>query len=148
MSSNAQITEKGEKKYKYFDLDTFESKEETVPYEFTPAVTIEDAHARINGDDSIILKAINAYLKAQLFASLENAVVSKGGRRSAVLSACKPFRSFPPFNNPALYPDTKEGRKAQTDAILSMLKTNEAIINSIKLASQNPTEGEENDSDE
>jgi len=130
-----------EKKYKYFDLDIFEKKEETRTAVFQPARTLTEAHERLGGDDAVLLKALNSFLKASLLSELEQSVVSKGGRTSAVMAAVKPFRNFPPFSKIA-------DRAEQTKAIINMIKKNPDMIDSIKLASQTAVEGDEESEEE
>lgn len=140
------------KTYKYFDLDTFESKSEEKTVSFEPAKDLAEAHTRVGGDESVLLKALNAFLKAQVLAQAEAEVTSKGGRKSVVLAIAKPFRALPPFN--AMYelnadgtPKVADGEKVinradQTKAILTMIKGNAVMLDAIRAGSQAPTEDE------
>lgn len=125
-----------EKTYKYFDLETFEPQTETVKVEYPICGTLAEAHEAINGEDKIIIDAINAYLRSQKLTEAEMAVVTKGGSKSSVLAAAKPFRGMPPFNK-------IEDRKLQTKAILDVIKQSPALVNSIKLASAELVSGDD-----
>lgn len=156
-NTNNSITKDGskmelKKTYKYFDLDTFESKSEEKTVSFEPAKDLAEAHTRVGGDESVLLKALNAFLKAQVLAQAEAEVTSKGGRKSVVLAIAKPFRALPPFN--AMYelnadgtPKVADGEKVinradQTKAILTMIKGNAVMLDAIRAGSQAPTEDE------
>lgn len=155
----AENPNKLEKTYKYFDLESFESKSETVVDEFVPATNLAEVNERINGDEAILIAAMNAYLKAQKLAEMEKSVASKGGKKSVVFQVIRPFRAMPPFNVIGATKDAKgqwvkdkEGniiisdRAAQTKAILEMVKKNPDMIESIKAASlEAPAEGEESE---
>lgn len=143
-----------EKTYKYFDLDTFETKTETVKVDFTEETELASALSKIGNDESIILRAINALLKAEALAKAEQSVIEKGGRKSVVLAVMKPFRAMPPFNSYFVTDSagkkvmrtrkTRSGEtvtepamdKARQDKeIMNLLKANPALIASIKQAS-------------
>lgn len=120
------------KKYKYFDLESFEAKQVEKEIPFTPATNLAEANERIGSDEAILLNALNAYLRASALAAAEKEVAAMGGRKSIVLGVVRQFRAMPPFNKAA---DTKEGKAAQTKAILEMIKKNPDMIESIRQAS-------------
>lgn len=161
-----------EKTYKYFDLDTFEQKSETVNVEFTPPSDLNEANTRLNAlgnANDVLLQAITAYLRTKALNAAEQTVVSKGGRKSVVLAVLKPFRAMPPFNSMFVLDasgkvvtetytvargerkgqsvtENKVDKVAQTKAILDLVKSNPAMINAIKQASLEATaDGEETD---
>lgn len=141
---------KVDKTYKYFDLDTLESKSETVPVEFEPAKDLAEAQTRMGGDESVLLKAMNDYLRAQTFGEAERSVTSKGGRKSVVFAICKPFRALPPWNSMHVLnadgtPKVENGEKvidraAQTSSILQIVKSNPAMIEAIRAGSATATD--------
>lgn len=145
------------KKYKYFDLDTFEQKEESVTVEFTPAKDLAEAHTRVGGDDAVMLAALNAYLKGQVLAEAEKSVTSKGGRKSVVFAICKPFRALPPWNtmyelNADGTPKVVDGEKVidrakQTESILNIVKSNQAMLDAIRAGSASDVAEDEDESD-
>lgn len=147
------------KVYKYFDLTTFESKSEEKTVSFEPAKDLAEAHTRMGGDDAVLLKALNGYLKAEALAQAEAEVTSKGGRKSVVFAICKPFRALPPWN--AMYVLNADGsikvedgekvidRAAQTASILNVVKSNQAMIDAIRAGSAAPAdESDENNDNE
>lgn len=127
------------KTYKYFDLDSFDQKSVEKDISFTPAVDLAEAHSRIGGDESVLLKALNAFLRAEVLAKAEAEVAALGGRKSVVLSIAKPLRLVPQFAK-------IENRAEQTKAILEMLKSSPAMIDAIRQASL-AVEGPETDED-
>jgi hypothetical protein len=143
------------KTYKYFDLDTFEDKSETIDIPFTSAKDLAEAQARVGGDESTLLKALNAFLKGEALKDGENSVTSKGGKRSVVLAVAKPFRAMPPFDKVFKLdadgkPVVENGekvidRKEQTKKILDMIKASPAMLQSIKDASLVSTDDEESE---
>jgi len=150
------------KKYKYFDLETFEIKEESKTITFENAKDLAEAQARVGGDEQTLLKALNSYLRSQALMAAENEVTSKGGKKTVVLAVAKPFRAMFPFSQmykldatgkPVLEMNEKTGqlekaidRKAQTKAILDMIKASPTILSTIKNASS--VESDENCEDE
>ncbi len=150
------------KKYKYFDLVTFEIKTEEVPITFDPAKDLAEAHERVGGDGTVLLKALNAYLKSVVLMEAEKSVTSKGGKKSVVLAICKPFRALPPWNS--MYemtvdaegkptPKVENGEKVidrgrQTKAILDIVKSNEAMLNAIRAGSALASDDDEDNDNE
>jgi len=144
------------KKYKYFDLETFEIKEESKTITFENAKDFAEAQARVGGDEQTLLKALNSYLRSQALLAAENEVTSKGGKKTVVLAVAKPFRAMFPFSQmykldangkPLLENGEKVvDRKAQTKAILDMIKASPTILATIKNASS--VESDENGEDE
>lgn len=156
------------KTYKYFDLDTFETKTETVQVPFTEETEIAVALQKIGNDQEVLLKAINSLLKSEALAKAEQSVIEKGGRKSVVLSVMKPFRSMPPYNGYFLFEadgktkklrtrKTRSGEtvtepamdKARQDKeLMEMFKSNPALLNSIKQASLEAVGTEDDDETE
>jgi hypothetical protein len=146
------------KSYKYFDLDTFEVKTEEKQVTFSPARDLAEAQQRVGGDEATLLKALNSFLRTEALRAAENEVTSKGGKRTVVLAVAKPFRGLPPFSQ--IYklgadgkPVVENGEKvidraAQTKAILNMIKSNPAMLETIKAGSQIESEDDENDTEE
>jgi len=146
------------KVYKYFDLDTFEQKSEAVDVPFEPAKDLAEAQTRIGGDESVLLKALNSYLKAQVFAEAEKSVTSKGGRKAVVFAICKPFRALPPWStmyvlNADGTPKVEDGEKvidraAQTASILQVVKSNQAMLDAIRAGSAQASDESDDDNGE
>lgn len=140
------------KTYKYFDLDSFEKKSVAGSGSFTPAATMDEAAQRINGDQSIVLTAINAYLQKQALKDLKRSVLPANAGNTAVLSSImKPFRAMPPYS--AIGAVNAKGefevdRKKQTEAILSMIKGIPQLVETIKTASAGLDDDEEQDDEE
>ena len=121
MSTNA-IT----KTYSYFDLDTFESKEEEVSVAFSPATSYESAVARLGNDATVLLKALNNELRAQALSEAEKTVKARGGARSVVLAVIRPFREMEPWKSVS-------DRSDQTAKIIAdIVKPNPAMIAAIR----------------
>lgn len=136
-------TEKVQKTYRYFDLETFDEKSETVEITFTPAPSYADALARIGSDEKIATLAINGYLQRMAFREKKSEVARKGAPKKIVLNVIKPFRALPPWDAMA------EDRPAQTKAILDAIRTNDVMVGAIKAASLKAAEsGEEDEGDE
>lgn len=131
---------KVEKTYKYFDLATFDEIEEKAEVTFTPAADYAEALSRVNNDQAIVTKALNAYLQRAAFTEKRREIGSKGASRKVVLSVIKPFRSLPPW-------DAIEDRKEQTKKLLEMVKASPIIVESIKAASLKAAEAGEDDDD-
>jgi hypothetical protein len=154
------------KVYKYFDLNDFKIKSEAKEIPFTPAETLAEAHERVGGDEKVLLKALNSYLKAEVLKAAEAEVTSKGGKKSVVLAICKPFRALPPWNamfkmtaevidgvpTGKMIPEVSDGEKVidrekQTAAILDIVKSNEAMLNAIRAGSAQASEDDEDEND-
>lgn len=153
------------KTYKFFDLDTLELKSEEKVITFEPAKDLAEAQARVGGDETTLLKALNTFLRSEALKAAEAEVTAKGGKRSVVLAVAKPFRALPPFSqmfvmvpekdasgNPTgkSVPLVKDGekvidRKAQTKAILELVKSNSAMLETIKAGSASDSDDEDND---
>lgn len=171
--SRTQSTQKGasmeiKKTYKFFDLDTLELKSEDRTITFEPAKDLAEAQARVGGDESTLLKALNTFLRSEALKAAEAEVTAKGGKRSVVLAVAKPFRALPPFSQmfvmvPELdenkvptgkqIPLVKDGekvidRKAQTKAILELVKSNAAMLETIKAGSASDSDEDSDESDE
>lgn len=160
------------KVYKYFDLETFESKEKSVDVNFVPPTSLAEATAAVGNDESILLKAVTDFLRAKAYSEAERSVISLGGRKSVVMDVIKPFRSMGPWNKMFVLgadgkpvketytikrgdrkgqtvTEDKIDRPAQTRAILTMIKSNPQMLESIKNASLEATnETDENDGDD
>lgn len=146
------------KTYKYFDLETFEVKSEDRTIVFEPAKDLAEAQQRVGGDESTLLKALNSFLRTEALRAAENEVTAKGGKRTVVLAVAKPFRGLPPFN--AIYKKNPDGsvvvengekvidRPAQTKAILDMIKSNAAMLETIKAGSLTESETEDGEENE
>lgn len=154
------------KVYKYFDLTDFTIKSEAKEIPFTPAETLAEAHERVGGDEKVLLKALNSYLKAEVLKAAESEVTSKGGKKSVVLAICKPFRALPPWNSMfkmtaevidgvptgKMIPEVADGEKVidrekQTKAILDVVKSNEAMLNAIRAGSEAASDDEDEDNE-
>lgn len=157
------------KVYKYFDLNTFEDKEEKVAVPFTPPADLESALAAIQNDNALILKAITTYLRGEALAKAETEVISKGGKKSVVLAAMKPFKSMPPYNSYFVFEADGKTKKTRTrklrnsnetiteplmdkdrqeKEILDLFKANPSILESIKKASLEAIGTDEEESEE
>jgi len=146
------------KTYKYFDLNTFESKEEEKVVTFVPAKDIAEAQQRVGGSEETLLKALNSFLRSEALKAAELEVTSKGGKRTVVLAVAKPLRALPPFSqmfqkNPDGSIVVKDGEKqidrpAQTKAILEMIKATPALLDAIRAGSQVDSEDSEDESEE
>jgi hypothetical protein len=158
------------KVYKYFDLDTFENKTESVDIQFTPATNITDALANISQENqqAFILEAINSANRAQALAKAEEAVIAKGGKKSVVLSVMKPFRAMPPFNSYFVFETDGKTKKLRTrktrsgetvtepemdksrqdKEIMALLKAQPALMASIRQASLEAIGSDEEDENE
>lgn len=154
------------KVYKYFDLTDFTIKSEEKSIPFTPAKDLAEAHERVGGDEKILLKALNAFLKSEVLKAAEAEVTSKGGKKAVVLAICKPFRALPPWNTMfkmtaevvdgvptgKMIPEVSDGEKVidrekQTKAILEIVKSNEAMLNAIRAGSAEASDDDEADND-
>lgn len=132
------------KTYKYFDLDSMSKKSETVEVPFTAPATYAEAVARVGNDESKLLKAVTAELRADALATAAESVKAKGASSAIVMKFVGPWRMAPPY-------DGIEDRGKQTSAILEFFKANPAFITAIKAASAKAeAEGvsEENDSED
>lgn len=116
-----------EKTYSYFDAATLESKSEKVTVEFTPPASLAEAMERVGNDQTAIQNAITSYLRRSVLRDAKIAVLSKGVSKKIVLNVLKPFRALPPWS-------LIEDRGKQTSEILSMLRSNPAIMEAIKAA--------------
>lgn len=133
---------KVEKTYKYFNLATFEEVEEKAEVTFTPAADYAEALARVNNDQAIVTRALNAFLQRAAFTEKRREIGAKGASRKIVLSVIKPFRNLPPW-------EAIEDRKEQTKKLLEMVKDSPIIVEAIKQASMKAAEtGEDDDNDD
>ena len=139
-------TETVEKEYKYFDLDSFEVKQEKVSATVSIAENVAEANTLLENEANIIVAA-NAFARAKSLGSAEKSVTSKGGKKSIVFAVIRPFRDMPPFNLTGATKDENgqfkkdaDGnviidKKLQTKAILEMVKKLPEMIQSIRDAS-------------
>lgn len=145
------------KTYKYFNLETLDQVSEEKTITFEPAKDLAEAQARVGGDEGTLLKALNAFLRGEALKAAEREVTSKGGKKSVVLAIAKPFRALPPFSTMYVLdsegrPVVKDGekvvnRKAQTKAILEVIKSNPAMLDAIRAGSENDDD-DSNDNDD
>lgn len=147
------------KTYTYFDLNKFEkvSEEREIP-PFVPKSS-DEVLAIVAADNDILTKAVNAYLKRAELRKIKLEVASKGGDTSIVMALAKPFRAMPPWNgmyelNTDGTPKTDEkgekvvDRAAQTKSILDFIKSNPALVASIKQATIDAANAEEDEDGE
>lgn len=145
------------KTYKFFDLNTFADMQDTRDIAFTPAKDLAEAQQRIGGDEATMLKAFNAFLRAETLAAVEREVTAQGGRRTTVLAVVKPFRSLPPFNSvfkldsdgkPIIENGEKViDRQKQTRKILEMIKASPEMVQAIKDGSANADDSDDNETE-
>ena len=146
------------KTYKYFNLDTFETVE--VVKEIPPYVqkTSDEVLALVAADNTILTKAVNAHLKRAGLRKIKLEVAALGGDTAYVSAMAKPFRAMPPWSQ--MYELDTNGevkvdengdkvvdRKAQTASIYSFIKSNPALVASIKQATLDAAANDE-DGDE
>lgn len=155
MSKNQKTVTKS---YTYFDLST--GQRVSVDKEIPPFVpkTAEEVAAILNEDNSILTAAVNAYLKRKALREVKLEVAALGGSSTVVMALAKPFRAMPPFNSyfemengkPALDKDGEKviDRKKQTAEILKFIWSNPALVESIKQASLEAADTDEDDTTE
>lgn len=133
--------EKVEKTYSYFDGTTLESKTETVTVEFAPPASLADAMSRIDNSQDTVLKALTNYLRRAVLSEAKKSVLSKGVSKKIVLGVLRPFRALPPWST--------MDRAKQTEALLTMLRSNPAILEAIKAANAaSDVDDDDNDGDD
>lgn len=145
-------TIKVSKKYKFFDSE-FKLQTKEVEVAFTPAKDLAEATQRVNGDQSVMLKALNAHLQRMAFSEAKRSATVGGISRSVILAVLKPFRTmFPQFASMVdenATPEIKRKQKAaQTEAILELVKQSPVMMKSIIDASQAAPDSDEDDEEE
>ena len=138
-----------------FDLDKFErvSLEGTV--KFTPltrANFMQEALAICDGDQDKLYSLVNsaarrgAIVNSRAGIAIPDSMPNWIPSAKAVLGFVNTFRGMNPYSK---FPDTKAGRKDQTAAIIAFLKSQPALIESLKmLALAAAGSGDEEEEDE
>jgi len=130
-----------EKSYSYFDGTTLESRTEPVKVEFTAPITLTDAMTRIDNSQEVVLRALTSYLRRAALSEAKKSVLSKGVSKKIVLGVLRPFRALPPWST--------MDRAKQTEALLTMLRSNPAILEAIKAANAaSDVDDDDNDGDD
>jgi len=96
---------------------------------------------RIGNDSEIVKKAVTAYLQRAAFNEKRKEIAGKGASKKIVLGVIKPLRNLPPWS-------AMEDRKAQTDSLLQMVKSNSVMVEAIKQASIAAAEVDDEDDNE
>lgn len=136
-----------EKSYSYFDMDSFEVKKEKVEVPFTPAKDFNEAVQRFNSDQEKLVEALNAALQRATLSDAAKAVKAKGPSKKIVYDTIRGLRALEPYASMNPEPGTKEGRKAQTAALLELVKSTPAIMEAIRVTSLKAAEAGEDDED-
>ena len=134
-----------EKTYNYFDLSTFTIVKEKVSVPFTPAKDFNEGVQRFGSDQEKILEALNAALKRAALAEAARSVKAKGASKKVVFDTIRGMRSLEPWAS--MDNGTKEGRKAQTAALLELVKNTPQIMEAIRVTSLKAAEAGEDDED-
>lgn len=135
-----------EKTYKLFDFATLKFVDVPVTAEFTPAADYAEAMNRLQGQEDVILEALNNALREQAKAGMRTEALKKGLPKNIVLKYAASFRIMPQFANMV----TKEkGQKGwteeygkQTDAVLEYMGSSEFMVNSIRKSAESASASE------
>lgn len=134
----APSVEKVKKVYKYFDLSTFKEVKEEVEVPFKAPSDFSEAVQRLDNDQVKVLAALSAYLKRAAFSEAKRDIAKKGASKKVVLDLIRPMRSMEPWAS------IKE-RKEQTDALLELVRSTPALIESVKATSLKAAESDEDE---
>jgi hypothetical protein len=146
-----------EKTYKYYDLQTFELKETTGKFNFTPPATFDDAlqalNALFSGNDAALKEAITPILRNAAIANNRREIIgANGASKKIVLDQIKTFRDAPEFSVIVTAergkPGWKEQYAKQTSTILEQVKNVPFIVNAIKGKAAADTGAEDTESEE
>jgi hypothetical protein len=137
------------RKVKFLDLDTFEINEKVVNFSFAAPSTYEEAVERVeptvsrdgevrSSREKRILSAINGILLSD---TAKNAMSEAGvsDNLKIVNKILRPFRGMAPWKTMS--------KEKQDEALFAMLKSNEALVQTIRENAENDDDDPESDDD-
>lgn len=140
------------RKVNYLD-DNFEFQSKEITFDFVPAVKIDEAMARLNGDEKTIVAALNTAIQRKAGSDARVAQFPTGTiSKKAFLDFVKPYRNATPFKEMVTLNKGEKGWKeqyaAQTKALAEQVKTVSFMVAAIKSASANVLDDEDGTEDE
>ncbi len=114
------------KEYTKFDLDSMKEITETVNVTFVPASNSKEAFDRIGNDETVLVEALNDYLREKALRDAKKAFKAGGASKATVYAFIKPMREFAEFKK------LEGDRKAQTEAILAKVRTIDFLLDNLK----------------
>jgi hypothetical protein len=124
----------------YFDAATLEEKSEEVTIDFVPAASFDEAMSRINSDEKLVVKAVNALLLTQAKAQATRTINAKGLDTASLFNFIRPMRESEPYASMLVNgPDgkvTAESRAAQTKALIEFVASIPSMLGVVRSMSE------------
>lgn len=129
-----------------FDIEKFERVTLEGDTQYKDATSVEEVTTEIGNDTAKLLKLLNIARRRMAILEAKKQLTSPNAVKSSIVAQfVKTFKMIPPFMS--MPTNTPEERKAQKQAIYSMIRSQEMILNGIKAASAAATDEDDEEED-